>query len=59
MNAKAMPGISMSIFGTPGIFAKTRSIDPLTAALISVTILGETMSMRQATGGILSLGFTF
>ncbi len=33
-------------------------IDPLVAVLISVTILGETMSIRQAAGGILILGFT-
>ena len=33
-------------------------IDPLVAVLISVTILGETMSIWQAIGGILILGFT-
>jgi len=33
-------------------------IDPLVAVLISVVILGETMTMRQVTGGILILGFT-
>lgn len=33
-------------------------IDPLVAVLISVTILGETMTLRQVTGGILILGFT-
>lgn len=33
-------------------------IDPLVAVLISVTILGETMSMQQVIGGILILGFT-
>lgn len=33
-------------------------IDPLVAILISVTILGETMTVLQAVGGILILGFT-
>lgn len=33
-------------------------IDPLVAVLISVMILGETMTMWQVTGGILILGFT-
>ena len=33
-------------------------IDPLVAVLISVTILGETMTIWQITGGILILGFT-
>jgi len=33
-------------------------IDPLVAILISVTLLGETMTMLQAIGGALILGFT-
>lgn len=33
-------------------------IDPLVAVLISVTILGETMTLEQVLGGILILGFT-
>lgn len=33
-------------------------IDPLVAVLISVLILGETMSIAQAIGGVLILGFT-
>lgn len=33
-------------------------IDPLVAVLISVTILGETMTLLQVIGGILILGFT-
>lgn len=33
-------------------------IDPLVAVLISVTILGETMTIWQLIGGILILGFT-
>ena len=33
-------------------------IDPLVAVLISVTVLGETMSLWQAAGGVLILGFT-
>lgn len=33
-------------------------IDPLVAVLISVTILGEAMTLWQVTGGILILGFT-
>lgn len=33
-------------------------IDPLVAVLISVTVLGETMSWWQVIGGVLILGFT-
>ena len=33
-------------------------IDPLVAVFISVTILGETMTVQQALGGMLILGFT-
>lgn len=33
-------------------------IDPLVAVLISVTLLGETMTLWQAVGGIMILGFT-
>lgn len=33
-------------------------IDPLVAVLISVTILGETMTVSQVIGGVLILGFT-
>ena len=33
-------------------------IDPLVAVLISVTVLGESMTLWQAVGGILILGFT-
>ena len=33
-------------------------IDPLVAVVISVTLLGETMTLEQAVGGILILGFT-
>ncbi len=33
-------------------------IDPLVAVLISVTLLGESMTIRQVLGGILILGFT-
>ncbi len=33
-------------------------IDPLVAVLISVTILGETMTVSQVIGGMLILGFT-
>ena len=33
-------------------------IDPLVAVLISVTILGESMTLPQVAGGILVLGFT-
>jgi len=33
-------------------------IDPLVAVLISVTVLGENMTIPQAIGGILILGFT-
>ncbi len=34
-------------------------IDPLVAVLISVTLLGEPMTLWQAIGGLLILGFTF
>ena len=33
-------------------------IDPLVAVLISVTLLGESMTFSQAVGGVLILGFT-
>ena len=33
-------------------------IDPLVAVVLSVTVLGETMTVWQVTGGILILGFT-
>ena len=33
-------------------------IDPLVAVMISVTLLGESMTLWQAVGGILILGFT-
>lgn len=33
-------------------------IDPLVAVVISVTLLGETLTLMQAAGGILILGFT-
>lgn len=33
-------------------------IDPLVAVLISVTVLGETMTVSQVIGGVLILGFT-
>ena len=33
-------------------------IDPLVAVIISVAILGETMTLWQVIGGILILGFT-
>ena len=33
-------------------------IDPLVAVLISVIVLGETMTMWQIVGGVLILGFT-
>lgn len=33
-------------------------IDPLVAVLISVTVLGETMTISQVVGGMLILGFT-
>ena len=33
-------------------------IDPLVAVVISVTVLGESMTAMQAVGGVLILGFT-
>ncbi len=33
-------------------------IDPLVAVLVSVTVLGESMTLPQAVGGLLILGFT-
>lgn len=46
---KEMPGQKAAILSY---------IDPLVAVLISVTILGETMTLWQMAGGILILGFT-
>ena len=46
---KALPGQKAAILSY---------IDPLVAVLISVTILGESMTLIQAAGGILILGFT-
>lgn len=34
-------------------------IDPLVAVLVSVTVLGEEMTLPQIVGGVLILGFTF
>ena len=33
-------------------------IDPLVAVVISVTVLGESMTVWQSVGGLLILGFT-
>ena len=33
-------------------------IDPLVAVLVSVFLLGETLTLSQALGGLLILGFT-
>jgi len=33
-------------------------IDPLVAVLVSVTVLGEPLTLWQAVGGLLILGFT-
>lgn len=33
-------------------------VDPLAAVLVSVSLLGETMTLQQAVGGVLILGFT-
>ena len=33
-------------------------IDPLVAVLVSVLLLGETLTLSQALGGLLILGFT-
>lgn len=46
---KALPGQKAAILSY---------IDPLVAVLISVTILGESMTLIQVAGGILILGFT-
>ena len=46
---KAMPGQSAAILSY---------IDPLVAVLVSVTILREPLTLRQALGGALILGFT-
>ena len=46
---KELPGQKVAIFSY---------IDPLVAVLISVTILGETMTVSQVIGGMLILGFT-
>lgn len=43
----------------PGLTAAILSyIDPLVAVVISVTVLGESMTLWQILGGILILGFT-
>ena len=47
---KALPGQRAAILSY---------IDPLVAVLVSVLILGESMSLLQAVGGLLILGFTF
>lgn len=48
-----------SLKGLPGQKAAILSyIDPLVAVMISVTILGESMTLWQMIGGILILGFT-
>jgi RarD protein len=48
-----------SLKGLPGQKAAILSyIDPLVAVLISVTILGETMTIGQVIGGSMILGFT-
>lgn len=48
-----------SLKGLPGQKAAILSyIDPLVAVMISVTILGEAMTLWQMIGGILILGFT-
>ena len=49
-----------SLRNLPGHEAAILSyIDPLTAVIISVTVLGETMTLPQIIGGALILGFTF
>lgn len=58
LNAKAMLSISMAIFGTLGLFTRNISVSPLMAVLVSVVLLGESMTFRQLLGGILILGFT-
>ena len=48
-----------SLKDVPGQEAAILSyIDPLVAVIVSVTILGETMTVMQIAGGILILGFT-
>ena len=48
-----------SLAALPGQTAAILSyIDPLVAVLISVTVLGEPMTLRQLLGGALILGFT-
>lgn len=46
---KAVPGQTAAILSY---------VDPLVAVLVSVTILGETLTLQQAAGGALILGFT-
>ena len=48
-----------SLKDVPGQEAAILSyIDPLVAVLVSVTILGESMTLLQIAGGVLILGFT-
>jgi len=46
---KELPGQTVAILGY---------IDPLIAVILSVTVLGEAMTLSQALGGLLILGFT-
>ena len=50
-------------FGSLGKISGQRAailsyIDPLVAVILSVTVLGEPMSLTQLIGGIMILGFT-
>ncbi|MGN0205292.1 MAG: hypothetical protein ACI4BB_12160 [Coprococcus sp.] len=67
MNSRFMLIASMVIFGTLGPFVRNIAVSSgelalyraiLATLLISVTILGETMTAWQVTGGMLILGFT-
>ena len=54
---------SMAIFGTLGLFVRNIPVSSgklalYRAVIISVTILGEKMTLWQVIGGILILGFT-
>ena len=46
---KSLPGQTAAILSY---------VDPLVAVLVSVTILGETLTLQQAAGGAMILGFT-
>ena len=63
MNPRIMLIISMTVFGTLGLFVRNIALSSgelalYRAILVSVLILGEGMTAMQVIGGALILGFT-